>query len=116
MADGINNTGGKGDAQHQKEHIHKPAAGGINVLKDSKGTLHIGGDVEAVYFIAENEIEALRHYAGNIVDNDAFCVGAAVVADTLTQIEIKADEYEDHMPDIGVGSEGDDGVLNTAWF
>ena len=116
VADIINSAGGKGDAQHQKEHIHKPAAGGINVLKDRKRALHIRGDVEAVYLIPINEIEALGHSAGNIVDDDAFYVGAAVVTDTLTQIEIKTDENEDHMPDIGMGSQGDNGVLDTAWL
>ena len=114
VADIINSAGGKGDAQHQKEHIDKPAAGGINVLKDGKGTLYIGGDVEAVYFIPINEIEALRHSAGDVVDDDPLKIRAVIVANTLTQIEIKTEENEGHMPKIGMGSQGDNGVLNAA--
>ena len=116
ITDRINNAGSNCNTQHQQEHIHKPAAGGINVLKDRKRALHIRGDVEAVYLIPINEIEALGHSAGNIVDDDAFYVGAAVVTDTLTQIEIKTEENEGHMPKIGMGSQGDNGVLDTAWL
>ena len=114
VTDGINNTGGKGNAKHQKKHIDKPAAGGINVLKNSKRTSHIGGNVEAVYLISKNEIEALRHNAGDIVDDNALEIRAAFLADPLAQVEIKTDKDQEHMPDIGVGSQGDNGVLNAA--
>ena len=110
----IDDCGGKGDAQHQQEHIDKPAAGGINVLKDCQGTLHIGGDVETVDLISVNKIEALGNCAGNIIDNDALYVAAAFCTDAFVQIKIQTDENKGHMPEIGVDSQGDNGMVNTA--
>ena len=110
----IDDRGGNGDAQHQKEHIDKPAAGSINILEYCQGTLHIGGDIKAVDFISVNKIEALGNSAGNIIDNDAFYVAAAFGADAFAQIKIQTDKNKGHMPEIGVGGQGNNGMVNTA--